>query len=704
MAHDNPTPQGDVELARQALNQNDFQHAIHHIGCALGADPSNHEWLGVLNDIIARAPNILQLVELGDSASFSEAAVRAYVLAGRHQWQEALELICQVAETRPDCGYLIWPMWWLQQGAGQGLAKDTLIPAVLIPCVKLASGCPAPMDPEDPRFANVQCAAHILYALRQQFPDEPFCYFASSLVGRRLGTLDDALANAQHALQLDPSWRNCIGVANVLRDMKRYDEALSMFRQALAHDASDVSALLDAGDMMIQAERLQEAQGIYNEVLAKKANHPWATASLHYVSFKLTGDESAKDALLALRSQGNDRARELGDEIDPPVPYVTWLPRGADATCNAMRHTFEQMFNNPAEYHGSTYELALTHLESPTLFAAFRLQMEMWGPMVKVNLDVENIQQPDPRVPKAQVDFQLWNYDGVQPTPNMNPPDRRVSHAVFELAEQDFHLDSWVPQAKNIARQLQQDDLWHLLGCMVHPPRPPGSDWRVLVWVQRVQVAAALIIAFIDQGWENSRRKRALYSLLYGPTDWSVDAAIIALGVIARQEPNTRAEILQAFAWLQTQIPAMGFTCFEYPLCATWMACGPHDDITTQKLKKWEENILNGKTGSSSVKSSRIEPAKFDQAEEMAKAQAAQQQIAGGGGGDPDPVVFPGQPVAKLSDYVRLMKAMQGGDMMGALGQFGLDMGSYGPVAMQWGQALQADPTLNAKFGQMMGM
>ena len=33
-------------------------------------------------------------------------------------------------------------------------------------------------------------------------------------------------------------------------------------------------------------------------------------------------------------------------------------------------------------------------------------------------------------------------------------------------------------------------------------------------------------------------------------------------------------------------------------------------------------------------------------------------------------MVFPGQKVARLSDYVKLMKAMQTGNMMGALGQF----------------------------------
>jgi hypothetical protein len=96
------------------------------------------------------------------------------------------------------------------------------------------------------------------------------------------------------------------------------------------------------------------------------------------------------------------------------------------------------------------------------------------------------------------------------------------------------------------------------------------------------------------------------------------------------------------------------------------------------------------------------EPRELDVKAELAAAQRAQGQIASGSGGDPDPVVFPGQPLARLSDYVRLMKGMQTGDMQGALRGAGLDMMSYGRVAQAWGAKLSSDPTLTAKFSAMM--
>lgn len=71
-------------------------------------------------------------------------------------------------------------------------------------------------------------------------------------------------------------------------------------------------------------------------------------------------------------------------------------------------------------------------------------------------------------------------------------------------------------------------------------------------------------------------------------------------------------------------------------------------------------------------------------------------------GDDDDPVVFPGKPLAKLSDYVAFMKRLQTGDMMGALSAYGLDMMAYGAVAQEWAAKLGSDPTLMAKMTTRM--
>ena len=68
--------------------------------------------------------------------------------------------------------------------------------------------------------------------------------------------------------------------------------------------------------------------------------------------------------LLRLTEQDNDRAVDLMAELDPPRPYVTFLPRPGDASCNALNHIFEQMFDNPAQHHGSIVRLELSSAAS----------------------------------------------------------------------------------------------------------------------------------------------------------------------------------------------------------------------------------------------------------------------------------------------------------------------------------------------------
>jgi hypothetical protein len=69
---------------------------------------------------------------------------------------------------------------------------------------------------------------------------------------------------------------------------------------------------------------------------------------------------------------------------------------------------------------------------------------------------------------------------------------------------------------------------------------------------------------------------------------------------------------------------------------------------------------------------------------------------------DADPEIFAGKPLPRLSDYARVMKSMQSGNVQGALGAAGLDMATYGQVAMAWGQKLAQDPVLAARFQKLM--
>jgi hypothetical protein len=298
--------------------------------------------------------------------------------------------------------------------------------------------------------------------------------------------------------------------------------------------------------------------------------------------------------------------------------------------------------------------------------------------------------------------------------------------------------------------------------------------------------------------------------LVFGPSDWTTSAALIALGFRAKENPALRPEIEQLFGWLRGQAPARGHTDWEHVLPHVWLGLGGHSPETVKALNAWLEQLDNDPAKSNRVKpptrrydgmtleeyaefsqerdrimgnlghggpmavgkamlgtppqelvellqrfkrplqneegqlnlyvpewqealnSNRKLQERFIELQElssfakmgvnakekaaldnikggnmdmhlrMAQAQQAQHAIAQGNGGDPDPEVFPGQAVARLSDYVGILKGMQRGDMMGALGRYGLDMMSYGQVATAWGAKMAADPVLTEKFSKMM--
>lgn len=488
-------------------------------------------------------------------------------------------------------------------------------------------------------------------------------------------------------------------------------------------------------------------------------------------------------------------------------PYVDFHPGPGDATAHFAEETMARAAADPQGAHGDTVTMAVSHLESPSVQIAWRLRMAELGISLTLQTFFEAVQTPDPRAPKGQVGFVLWRYEGTNAQPALGPPDPRAAQAVAAIAAQRYHLPTWGDAAAAAAQSL--DDGWGqtLLATMLHPP-PAPDHVHPLDWVPRVQVAAALVLAMIPSG------HGMLQSLALGPVDWCVDAAVVALGELARRNPAAQPSVEQLFAYLRAQIPKEGFTCYAYPLACTWLRLVPAGDPRAAELDAWRQRILRGEEGGTTSKGSigmigglnmetyaefcvkrdlltlqqapqgraglasqalglgggagqgslealaaqygvpmvtagtayiagwneaierdprlglafaqtqariklqlqGIDPDSdearlshnlmqgkgLDQQEELRKAQAAQQQLAAGQGGDPDPMVFPGQPVARLSDYVQLMKRMQTGDFNGALAAYGLDMGTYSLVMQAWGTKLGVDPTLNARFGQMM--
>lgn len=828
----------NVEHARQALARSDLASALFHVSSALATEPQNAQWRAILDEAIRKAPDPMVFVRKDEAkADYITAATRGYVHAYKGEWLEAFATVAEVAAVRPDAPFLLWASEWAARPeAIAAISAEDLEKRIVPPILRMVSSCPSPVKPEDERRKNVDAASQVLGAFYAKHPQHPFVVFAIASTLRRQGQFDSAIQFAGFAYQLKSDWNTTIGLACAYRDAKKVDEAVQWFRHASSLQPDDVAALLDVGDTYLDADRFDEAVGAYREVLAKAANDEWATSSILYATYKKSGGEADLQALFDATPRSR-RAQELYFRVVGDHPYFTWLPHPGDSTYFAARQVVADLTRKPPPPTGLGIDVHLQHMEAPSALRAFKLWTDARGwNGVGMRAKVEGVQQPDTRFAKGQVDFTLWAFDDKVPRPNCPQPDPRVAQAIAAIAAKPYSLAVWEKDAKALAAQMGPAWLNQLLFTMVQPPPLPQLNADPFFWVQKCQVAIALVVANLDQGWEGSVRKRALESIARGPVDWTVDAAVIAMGWLAKNDPSIRPGVEQFFGWLETQIPKTGFTCYEYPLVNVWRNLGGHSPEQAQKLELWKKrcesqkiefaeekhagltledyarlsaerdrimlSAASGAGGGMGMAAQAAAPAllgglakgllggmagnlagnamagagqgfgyqgelqqlcakykipalqggllgrvpewdqriqndpavqkrflAFQQKASLAAAgvseqeqramqqvmsggmdvesmkqnhQVAVQQIEAGQGGDPDPVVFPGSKVAKLSDYVGLLKGMQGGDFNGALRRYGLDMGSYTQVAQVWGAKLASDPVLNAKFGKLM--
>jgi tetratricopeptide (TPR) repeat protein len=803
--------------ARETFQRGELISAMLFASDALMLFPNERSYLDLADEIALASPDPLSTVPVATGAvHVATAAVRARILMMQKRLPDAIELLCRVIDVAPDLGYLPWITRWCKPEVISRLGWELFAKHVVRTVLRAGVQVPPNASADDPRLINVRAGADLFTALRAAFPNEPVLYFGEAMLRRRLGDPNATLSVAMEGVQRFPQdWKVQTAAANAFRQAGRPEDAFNHARQALAIDPKDNSPLFDAGWAFVEAKQFDRATQIFHELLTREPDYDDAKPSFHYARYRGYNTPEDRNALFLLRERQwwSTLTRELCEEIEPMQVYYTFLQGPGDATAAAGR-SFARELAPILRCCGQGLECSIglesKFLEAPSVSMAFDLVMRSMGARGSLDVQVEEIQQPDPRADKAQTQYRLWSYQGTTASKLYQPADPRAQQVIASIATQLYRQDVWDEAARSVAQQWGAAWLHGFLAVMTDPPLPPAeAGFDGFYWTYRCQVATALVLSHLGP-WESGPGRGALYSLVFGPSDWTTSAAIIALGFRAKENPALRPEIEQLFGWLRGQAPARGYTGWEYVLAHVWLGLGNHPEATKAGIEAWIEQLDHDP-----AKSNRCKPptrryggltleeyAEFSQerdrilgnighrgvgamagavlgspppelvqllqrfklplrndqngnlnlyipewqealnnsrdlherfielqelqtfakmgvnAEEkaaldnirdgnmdmhlrMAQAQQAQHAMAQGDS-DPDPLVFPGQKVAKLSDYVGILKGMQGGDMMGSLARYGIDMMSYGQIATAWGAKMAADPLLTEKFTRMM--
>lgn len=569
------TAEFELFIAQSELDGGEnLAHGAEHLANLLKLDPAHAPWLALAQQYAARAgaDPVGTLLPEAEERYASTEALRAWLLQHEGRLEEAVELIVAVMQAAPDAKYLdAWVLGWVEaEGALESMSSTSQLrlAKALIEASSEARLTSAR------RLQAMQRWSQVLGRLTP--PEDMQAAWRMLHIGllRRAGRFDEALQVAG-PLADAPDWHIATAIGLVLRQQRRMSEAEAAFRRAIAHDPNTLSTFLEAGDGWLESEDWQAALGWYEQVLAREAGHAWAQPSSWLCQWKLTQDQAWSDRLLEAAKAGNERARRLW------VDAFAAVPEPQDASANVLRQVRDNLRSKPQPPAADQREpqkpnrisMAVSSLEAPSNALAFALEFAAAGTPTELEMKFENIPQPDPREPVEPVAYPLWRYTGTEGQAALPPPAPHVQERIAQLARAPYRPTANWAAASHVALALGpasgEDRSLDVLACMVHPPTLP-SGTPALAWVPRVQLVAAQVLAQVDEGWEGSRRRELLLSVLFGPSDWATSAAIQALAWIGQDEPAHALDIHRCFERLEAHRPDSGYCCWLATLYDSW--------------------------------------------------------------------------------------------------------------------------------------
>ncbi|TCO52349.1 tetratricopeptide repeat protein [Actinocrispum wychmicini] len=545
MAHDHCSDErlnaeGEVAVARLIIDGGDLTHALRHIADSLAMDPQLPDAHEVLAEFVSRAggPEVaLKHFEAVEGQGFTgTVAAHAHVCAMAGRWDDAVQMLFNVAAYEPQRTWL--DVAWLRPDLP--VSPELMASAV----ARLASHLDDPVD-EDER-APLLPALEVLRGTVARNPRHAALLWSGSMLARRLGAFDEAVAWTDRSFALEPSHYAAVMKGYALRTAGRLEEALAAWIQEAQRTPDELSVYLDVSDLLADMERFPEALAWAQRVVAREPGNEKAVATVHGLQYAITEDVRHLVALADdVRAQpDNTYSAVVLGRYSHQRPWLGQVAQATESVINVMQQVLENTEPGPE----AALAMTVSALEPPSAMMTLRRVY----PSIEVT--VGSIPEPDLRVTAHPVRTYVWQFDGTEARPAGPPPSQEASEAVRHVAQ--FRWRS-IPDAYDSAVVLSSAAPHDLLAVLVHPPVPPDDELgRALarhaphLWIRAVQAWACLGLAHhrSDEPWPTSYRRGVLIDLLNGPEDWVCEAAAFALVVTAWVDPATRRDVQELVA------------------------------------------------------------------------------------------------------------------------------------------------------------
>jgi tetratricopeptide (TPR) repeat protein len=589
----------DFSIARRSLKEGDVPHAAVHLGCALAAEPLREAFLGYVPTLAGAIDDPLALVPLEDEVHLSAVVLRVRLLAHLGQYVDALRLLLQASLAAPERPFIAWAEApWLDAASSLTATEQAAF------CACWVGAFPGTQIADPAEREAFRLAVPLIERFCGLHPDDSDLVLFMASVHRKLGELEKAQDRAVRAHQLSPSWRSCVALAMVHSASDRLEEAVSWYQRALTFDPTDLSVRLDLADLLCDHGEVEQGLRWYDEVLAREPDHPWA---FPYSAFwRAQSDVKWVPKLLefARTHPDNEDAAQLAERFEA---YIGFLPDPDDDAVLAMLQLLERLDEHSDEVLPKVVQLESDSPVVPSARLAFERGLARAGHSLQLEVVRKSVSSASSSESESESEFEpeqtssrradgdpaftLWSEGEAVPKSRFAPPPSWLAEALSELASYRFQLNGWYSLAEPIAQR--NPGVSELLGAMVHPPDPPeGAPWHV--WLQRVQVASAMVMARLGPGWVGSERRRALTALVLGPTDWSVTAAIVALSAIAMHEPAAEADVHELFGQALARAPREGRGGYLRALLECWLRFPDLSPEMRERLGDKLEALLRG--------------------------------------------------------------------------------------------------------------
>jgi tetratricopeptide (TPR) repeat protein len=520
--------EGELAMARLALDDREYDHAAKHLAGAVGCAPDLPEVHEALADLLRRVgPRVLDLFPVDGDVYIGTVVARAHLSAAIGQPGEALALLVSATRYEPGLPWAAVP--WVEAPDLPGRLDAEVL---LRTFVGLAGALPDPVPEPDrpPLLPYLTLARHAVHAHGQDGP----MLGAASAVGRRLGAFDEAVAWGEQAVGVAPSMMTEIWLGYAYRAANRPDDAIGAWRRALVHDPMNLSIYADVANLLADMGRMDDAIAWTEQALQIDPGYDCAVHTAQALRFRRDGDVDHLVALADFMREHPQESHEHND-LEQVCRDLDWLGTVA-APSEASINVLGQLLESGKPVTGA--RMAITDLEVPS---AITLLQRLFPGMT---VDFTTVSEPDLRRPVAQVGVQLWTYDGTDARPAVPAPSAEAVDGVSALTS--YHL-SHPAAAYDRAITLSDLPVEDLLGLLVRPPDAPEGPFRryPALWAKCAQTWACLGILHHrpDEPWPTSTRRRILADIVYGVEDWTTETALYGLIVAAWVDPAARTDV-----------------------------------------------------------------------------------------------------------------------------------------------------------------